>query len=479
MKTKIFLEAVVVAIITLSLILPTSAMVTTTKSVEKTNPLWVGKTKIDIKNVKTWDKHTKPLPAVLGNNIQISGWAPGDERRPSITMDSQGNVFITWEYDEDILTSSAAFAYNPDPFDQEAWWENGVILTLQDIEMLAYPDTAFIGNAGYELMTVFVALDTEETGGIFIPDVTDYETWEPYTWTGGSPEPEIAQISDDSWYQDLNYPDVVGPFNFYIYHEIYEEYDIPSCPVCFHTGVEAASGVGYFDAQSNEKTAPAADPDMVNLPDRFHTIIYNTDTSKIIWKKIVPAEEPDYEYTPYQATIADGTNPSIAAYDTNVAVVYMNNDEVKCVYSTDDGNTWSAPVTISTGAYPDIYALGNVFVAAYVDNGDLYLTISSDGGATWSTPNKINDVDGTVVAEENCIDIHRGGIVWVDDRNEDYDIYYMPLPSPAKPTITGPSKGKPNKEYSFTFKSTDPEGSNIYYYVDWGDGTYTDWDGPH
>ncbi|RLF31942.1 MAG: hypothetical protein DRM98_04745 [Thermoplasmata archaeon] len=50
---------------------------------------------------------------------------------------------------------------------------------------------------------------------------------------------------------------------------------------------------------------------------------------------------------------------------------------------------------------------------------------------------------------------------------------------PTIPIITGPSKGKPHKEYSFTFKSTDPEGSDVYYYIDWGDDTNTGWDGPH
>ena len=42
---------------------------------------------------------------------------------------------------------------------------------------------------------------------------------------------------------------------------------------------------------------------------------------------------------------------------------------------------------------------------------------------------------------------------------------------PASPTINGPSQGKPNVEYSFTFCSTDPDGDSIYYCVDWGDGS--------
>jgi hypothetical protein len=40
---------------------------------------------------------------------------------------------------------------------------------------------------------------------------------------------------------------------------------------------------------------------------------------------------------------------------------------------------------------------------------------------------------------------------------------------PEKPTITGESSGKPGVEYEYKFISTDPEGDNIEYCIDWGD----------
>ena len=50
---------------------------------------------------------------------------------------------------------------------------------------------------------------------------------------------------------------------------------------------------------------------------------------------------------------------------------------------------------------------------------------------------------------------------------------------PSIPTIDGPSSGKPGVEYCITFNSTDPDGDEIFYYIDWGDGEYEDWFGPH
>jgi len=50
---------------------------------------------------------------------------------------------------------------------------------------------------------------------------------------------------------------------------------------------------------------------------------------------------------------------------------------------------------------------------------------------------------------------------------------------PNTPTITGPTNGRIGIEYNFTFITTDPEGDDIYYYIDWGDDTYEEWIGPY
>jgi hypothetical protein len=468
----------------MALILPGAAVVTNNEIKDGIDPLWVGKERVEIKEARTWDPINDIKPVSTAANIQISGWAEGDDRRPAITEMSDGTVFITYQHDEGILTSTMGFAWNDNPDDAQAWFDSGVLLSLADIEQIYYPDTATCEHPDYELMNVFVSIDTEEAGGMYIPpqdpEYPDwYDIWEIYTWTSGAPEPEFAGISDGGWYQDLYYEDIIGPYNFYIYHEIYDIYDIVSCPIFFHNGIDAESGVGYFDAQSFEQTAPASDPDYVNLPEKIHTSIYNVDTEKVIWKKIDPSVETDYEFTPYQATVADGTNPAIAAYGDQVVIVYAHDGNIKRVYSSDDGETWSSPVTIGPGSYPDAIALGTTVFAAYENGGNLYAVSSSDGGATWSTPEKKNDQDGTVVAEENCIDVHEAGIVWVDERNEAYNIYYTSLVSPPTvPTIDGPSEGKPNTEYDFTATSTDPEGGQVWYWFDWGDGTNSGWLGP-
>ncbi|KYK27876.1 hypothetical protein AYK20_01970 [Thermoplasmatales archaeon SG8-52-1] len=46
------------------------------------------------------------------------------------------------------------------------------------------------------------------------------------------------------------------------------------------------------------------------------------------------------------------------------------------------------------------------------------------------------------------------------------------------PTIDGPSSGKPSIEYEYTFITNDPEGDQIWLYIDWGDDDPDEWIGP-
>ena len=50
---------------------------------------------------------------------------------------------------------------------------------------------------------------------------------------------------------------------------------------------------------------------------------------------------------------------------------------------------------------------------------------------------------------------------------------------PELPTFTGPSTIRAQKLTEFSISANDPEGHDLYYYVNWGDGAYTEWLGPY
>lgn len=49
---------------------------------------------------------------------------------------------------------------------------------------------------------------------------------------------------------------------------------------------------------------------------------------------------------------------------------------------------------------------------------------------------------------------------------------------PTTPAISGPTTGNKGTEYNYTFSSTDSDGDDLYYYIDWEDG-HKEWIGPY
>jgi hypothetical protein len=72
-------------------------------------------------------------------------------------------------------------------------------------------------------------------------------------------------------------------------------------------------------------------------------------------------------------------------------------------------------------------------------------------------------------------DIHNVKSNW----SEPHIISIVENQPPANPAIDGPSWGLGGKKYVFTYLSSDPDGHDVYYKIDWDDGTNTGWIGPY
>ncbi|UCF49864.1 MAG: PKD domain-containing protein, partial [Thermoplasmatales archaeon] len=99
-----------------------------------------------------------------------------------------------------------------------------------------------------------------------------------------------------------------------------------------------------------------------------------------------------------------------------------------------------------------------LYLTAYTTTGALY-ECDEDTGACTLIGNFGGDMEivGTIIIQ-NCT--------------------YYPVP-PKTPTISGPENGLINQEYNFTINTTDPNGDDIYYYIEWGDNTSSGWIGPY
>jgi hypothetical protein len=50
---------------------------------------------------------------------------------------------------------------------------------------------------------------------------------------------------------------------------------------------------------------------------------------------------------------------------------------------------------------------------------------------------------------------------------------------PSPPVIDGPTQGKAGIAYLYTFVSTNPDENNVFYWIEWGDGSQIEWAGPY
>jgi hypothetical protein len=134
------------------------------------------------------------------------------------------------------------------------------------------------------------------------------------------------------------------------------------------------------------------------------------------------------------------------------------------------------------GTVPAISADGTIYVSADRDgNGGNLVAVDSDGNIKWS-----QQISNHYARSSPCIG--NDGTVYVGSTIEDQTRYrigylhafnFLEPNAPSAPNIDGPSSGKSGKEYEYTFKSTSPIGNDVYYYIDWGDGKWTDWIGPY
>ena len=147
---------------------------------------------------------------------------------------------------------------------------------------------------------------------------------------------------------------------------------------------------------------------------------------------------------------------------------------------------------------------GNPAVQSQHRINDLTLKVISPSGTVyygnnglldgvWSTPDGSPDTKNTVecVFVENpesgawTVEVHadeiiQDGHVETHELDADYALVASPvLPGPYLPEITGPTDGEIKKQYEFTIMTTDPLDDDLYYWIEWGDGTVEEWFGSY
>ena len=90
-----------------------------------------------------------------------------------------------------------------------------------------------------------------------------------------------------------------------------------------------------------------------------------------------------------------------------------------------------------------------------------------------------NPEGGTWTVEVSADELIQDSHVETPELDADYALVVSPvLSAPFPPVIQGPSEGDVGRSIDFSFTTTDPGNSDVYYWVEWGDGSHEDWFGP-
>ena len=109
-------------------------------------------------------------------------------------------------------------------------------------------------------------------------------------------------------------------------------------------------------------------------------------------------------------------------------------------------------------------------------DNDYWIMLNS-WGTTSKRPNDLFAVN--MHMDYDCLIVYEGH----DYYSFDFEIidvnFNKDEEAPDTPTIQGPNNGEPNTEYTFQISTIDNQGHNVYYFIDWDDGTDSGWLGPY
>jgi parallel beta-helix repeat protein len=153
----------------------------------------------------------------------------------------------------------------------------------------------------------------------------------------------------------------------------------------------------------------------------------------------------------------NNVNMGMNAYDGSSGNLiynnYFDNPGRNAVDGVPWANTWNISKTSGINIVGGQYRGGNYFSD--------YTGDDNDGDGLGDIPYDIKNAPGTEVT------------------NKDYLPLVISSNPPDAPAITGSTSGTAGEEYEYSFVTTDPNGDDVYYYIDWGDESFEEWIGPY
>ncbi|HIH28320.1 MAG TPA: PQQ-like beta-propeller repeat protein [Thermoplasmata archaeon] len=169
------------------------------------------------------------------------------------------------------------------------------------------------------------------------------------------------------------------------------------------------------------------------------------------------------------------TGDSLAAAGVAIGkfgTIYVGTEMLRA-YNPDGTLKWMIDVQgYIEGTVPAVSADGTIYVSA--DN--CLVAVNPDGTEKWRIPLSNEQV-------RSSPSIGPDDRVYVGSTKGNYGFLHalgiLDPNAPTAPTIIGKIKGKVERSYDYIFRSTSPVENDVFYQIDWGDGSITEWLGPY
>jgi len=414
---------------------------------------------------------------------------------PALAIDSDGTMLLAYEYEEDIMERTIYLSTSSDGGNS---WDIQFLMDIPDtVDELASLDYAGLVDDMQNFQGVFLCSENDY-GDAYHIEILDVNNPDIATWLLWTTSWSDNGFFDFSSCDITAYDQNIGATGANFVMSLVGSFeDIPGYPNCYQ--------VPFYQVRTDESTSTIywfyynySSNGRMDI-DRTAEIIYYAfewENDALDQDVILLSSELEYVGQVEPQGWGDGmgegrkyavegsantVNPAIAAENNYVYLILETdvggNQDIVCYYSSDGGENYDMSVIANTGAdetNPAIYATGENAFCVFTKNNDLYLAETNDGGMNWVISEEtINDEAGSAVEQYKCADIFGSGVVWTDDRNDDGDIYFDKIITnepPNAPDIDGPAQGDSGALLTFTFNAVDPEGENVRYIINWGDG---------
>jgi hypothetical protein len=312
------------------------------------------------------------------------------------------------------------------------WTNNDFSLPAQWLWGSYGLDSGDVNNDGWPDVTFI-----KKIGSIYVPAV--------YVFDGTSWTETSAGLPTSSYYMPLAFGDLDNNGNLDLVG-----LERISSTTTIHAWL--GNGAGYWTEISPIATGIPGSPESVTLADIDHNNYLDI---------IISSDQGDYE--PGGIRVYKNTNPA------EELAVTLRKPLGGQVYIAGSLRTieWTSSIPSGTATITLEYSVtGNQgpwspIVADIIDT-NIY---------QWTVPNVNTStafIKGTIHSNgDSASDVTPRPITIIGDNTP-----------PTTPILTGPTSGEPNLDYEFTITSTDVDGDMLSYFVDWGDGTTSDWVGP-